>query len=117
MLTIKPVIKLSRKTPFRIPRTQTEHSRVIGIYVEDELASFIFLHMSDDYMMFAYTHTYPEFRKKGYSLTLRKTAIKLAIDTGYSRVISIPFEGANSISLLEKLGFIKLNNIYELQLN
>lgn len=110
---IRPVRKIPN---FSFPRRQTQESEVWGLVVDGEVASILHVVLSDDYLLFNYTYTYPEFRRYGYSQILRDAAIEYARDIGKSRVVSVPLPGANSEGLLKKMGFQRSEEMYYLDL-
>ena len=72
-----------------------------------EVCSFLYFTISSEeqYLMIAYSYTFPQHRKKGYNTTLRNQAIDRARSLGLAYVVSMPFEGAASIPILVKFGF------------
>ena len=96
---------------FIIPKKLDNKSFIIGIKYNDQILSYIYFIIFDDYIHINYSFTIKKFRKLGYSTLLREFLIKYAIFLNKRKVISVPFQNANSISILFKLGFIKdINN-------
>lgn len=120
MTTVEIVrgVRPKRKIPnFSFPRKQTPNNQVWGLVVDGDLASILHVVISDDYLLFNYSYTYPEFQRRGYSHLLRNAAIEYARDQGLARVVSVPLPGANSEPLLRKMGFEKVDEHYYLNLN
>ena len=96
------------KMDFVIPRVLNAKSYIIAIKKENLVKSFIYFTDFDDYIHINYSYTCPEFRRFGFSTMLRQyLIINYAKEHGKIKIVSVPFESANSVSLLKKLGFKK----------
>lgn len=101
---------------FTFPLKQSENSQIWGVIVNGDLTSILHIVLKDDYLLLNYTYTYPDYRRRGYSELLRTKAIEYAKEMGKTRVISVPFPGAHSESLLRKMGFEKEDEHYYLNI-
>jgi len=103
------IMKLTKD--FIIPKKLDNKSFIIGIKYNDQILSYIYFTVFDDYIHINYSFTINKFRKLGHSTLLRKFLIEYANLNNKNKIISVPFENANSLSILLKLGFIKdINN-------
>jgi len=93
---------------------------IFGIYNQqmDQLVSIMYVHICSNTNLatLAFSFTLKNHREKGYASRLRKHAICFCKDMRCYKIISVPFENALSISGLEKSGFIKKGQYYELYL-
>ena len=119
-------IKKMEGSNFIIPRSLKEGHFIIGMkYAStDTLASFIYFSSSEGssasslkpYVMICYSFTEKAFRGRGLNTFLREKVKEKAIDLKSKRIISVPFDGAGSVSILEKLGYRQEGGIYILEL-
>ena len=104
---IQPKELKELKTNFIIPKKLVNNSYIIAIKNNQNIISFIYFNMYDDYVQISYSFTNDEYRRLGYSSALRKFIIEFAKKNNKKYIISVPFENANTISILKKMGFIK----------
>lgn len=90
-----------------IPKRLDENSCIIAIKKHDKVAAFLYFTRFEKYIHINYSFTCPPYRKQGFSLMLRNHLIEYAKCNDIPRLLSVPFENANSVSLLKKLGFLK----------
>lgn len=110
-------VRPTKKIPnFSLPKMQTPESELWCLVVDKEVASVLHVVLSDDYLLFNYAYTYPEFRRRGYSRLLRGSAVRYAKVIGKAQVVSVPLPGANSEGLLKKMGFQRADGMYYLNL-
>jgi GNAT superfamily N-acetyltransferase len=98
---------LKREDGLVLPKKMPPNSFIIGIKNDFRIQSFIFFSVYQEYVHVNYSFTYAQYRRNGYSTILREYIINYAKQNNKKRVVSVPFETANSVSLLKKLGFKK----------
>ena len=105
------ILLRTRIPEFRIPRRLNENESLLWIEQNQRCISLLYLGMrefrSDDLnaIVFGYAWTHSDFRGQGWSKWLRLLTIAYAEQVGIPYVISLPFEGALSNSLLDSLAF------------
>ena len=105
---IQPCELKKIKMDFVIPRLLDSKSYIIAVKKENIVMSFIYFTDFGDYIHINYSYTCPEFRRFGFSTMLREyLIINYAKENSKNKIVSVPFESANSVSLLKKLGFKK----------
>jgi len=94
----------------------------IGYLFQNTYVSFLFVsleytteHGSSLYISYSYTKE--NFRNMGFSTKLRNYLINYGFQHNFNNIISVPFENANSKSILEKCGFQKNGNLYKYHIN
>ena len=95
-----------------------DNAFIIGIKRHDKVVAFLYFTLFTTYIHINYSFTLPAYRRQGFSMLLRKHLISYASSKHVDKLISVPFENADSVSLLNTLGFIKNENddAYVLQL-
>ena len=113
-------VKKMRNINFILPRSLKGGRHLIGLKDKTThlLVSFIYWTVSipDGYVMICYSFTDPSFRGKGLNTFLREKVKELAIDAGVKRIVSVPLDGAASVSILGKLGYRREGETYILDL-
>jgi RimJ/RimL family protein N-acetyltransferase len=113
-------LKKMKNTNFVPPRSLKEGHHIVGLkdQASGQVASFIYYSSSqlEGYAMICYSFTDPIFRGKGLNTLLRERVKEMATQDGLKKIISIPFEGAASVSILKKLGYRQEGDTYILDL-
>jgi len=98
------------KTDFILPKRLHENENIIAVKKENQIQSFIYFSVYNDYIQINYSFTGSPFRRQGLSSILRNYLVSYARENKKQRIVSVPFENANSVSLLKKTGFQKCHN-------
>jgi hypothetical protein len=98
------------KCDFVIPKKLKNNEFIIAIEEDSTIKSFIYFSLYDEYIQINYSYTTLQYRRNGLSTILRNYLINYAKQINKHRIVSVPFETANSISILKKLGFTKQEN-------
>jgi GNAT superfamily N-acetyltransferase len=98
------------KSDFIVPRKLSENAFVIAIKKENLVVSFVYFTVYSDYIHLNYSFTVPQYRRFGYSTILRKYLIDYARKNNRMKIVSVPFENASSVSILQRIGFVKQEN-------
>lgn len=99
---IKPI-----KCNFIKPKKLLSNFFLIGVKINNRVVSFIYFFCDKNCLYINYSFTIKEYRCKGYSTVLRQFLINYATENSIEKIISTPFDGANSNSILKKLNFIQ----------
>jgi GNAT superfamily N-acetyltransferase len=91
---------------FILPKKLPRDSFIIA-FENPQIQSFIYFSIYSEYIQIIYSFTFSHYRRKGLSMVLREFIINYAKQNGKKRIVSVPFENANSLSLLKRLGFKK----------
>jgi len=93
-----------------LPKGLAENSFIVAIKKHDKVVSFVYFTRFENCVHINYSFTLPDCRRQGFSMLLRKYIIDYAISNHIHQIVSVPFENADSVSLLNTLGFVKNEN-------
>ena len=102
-------IKRIKGVNFTPPRKLGDGKHIVAFMDGGVLASFIYytIFVEDKYLMVGYSFTIPEYRGQGLNTLLRKELEKIAVKASIPKILSIPFDGANSKTILQKMGYVE----------
>lgn len=109
---------------FKVPRLSKLNTKEFILLVRsnetNEILSMIYLSIGDhdkyiNSLMICYCYTPLQFRRNGYNSILIKTCIDISAKLGLNDIIIVPFDGSHSIPMIEKMGFVKSENLYHLK--
>ena len=95
------------KSGLIVPKKLCNNSFIIAIKKELGVVSYIYFTVYTDYVHINYSFTSTPYRRLGYSTILRNYIIEFTKKNNIKMILSVPFEGANSMSILKRIGFIK----------
>uniref|UniRef100_A0A6C0DRD4 N-acetyltransferase domain-containing protein n=1 Tax=viral metagenome TaxID=1070528 RepID=A0A6C0DRD4_9ZZZZ len=104
---IQPSELKGMKSDFILPKKLNNQSFIIAVKSENMVQSFVYFTVYSDFIHINYSFTGTQFRRMGLSIFLREYLIKYARNQNIRKIVSVPFDTANSMPLLKKMGFEK----------
>jgi hypothetical protein len=96
-----------------------ENTMILGYMINNQIVSYVYfklfynsyiepLNKTCNYIHIIYSYTYEKYRSYGYNKKIREKMESIAKSLYMDYIISIPFDGANSKYLLQKLNYNNL---------
>jgi hypothetical protein len=93
---------------------------ILGYMIDNQIVSYVYfklfynsyitpLNKTCNYIHIIYSYTYEKYRSHGYNKKIRENMESIAKSLYMDYIISIPFDGANSKYLLQKLNYNNLS--------
>ena len=104
-----------------------ENTMILGYMIDNQIVSYVYFKLlynssleplnktyTYNYIHIIYSYTYEKYRSYGYNKKIREKIESIAKSLSMDYIVSIPFDGANSKFLLQKMNYkhIFYNNCY-----
>lgn len=109
---LKEILKNDNEFGWNYPKKIKVNEKLIFLLNNEKLLSVIHIMTKNNILEFSFSYTPINERRKGYNKNLRLFIINYYQKENINKFTSTPFKNANSIPLLESLGFEKKKNRY-----